>query len=71
MLRPQGSSCIRKNSLLIRKHVVTLLRLKEDDFGGVDIAHGDSLRANFWQLSERRTGPQIFVDGSGTRGMLL
>jgi GrxC family glutaredoxin len=46
----------------------TLLRSKEIDFEEIDVTDDPAKRAEMERLSQRRTVPQIFIDGRAIGG---
>ncbi len=45
------------------RHAKALLNSKGVDFEEIDISQDEAMQEKVWQLSHRRTVPQIFVDG--------
>ncbi len=45
------------------QHAKALLNSKGVDFEEIDISQDEAMQEKVWQLSHRRTVPQIFVDG--------
>ncbi|MEE8113322.1 MAG: glutaredoxin 3 [Nitrososphaerales archaeon] len=50
------------------KYAKALLRSKGVDFEEIDIGIDEALQEKIWQLSGRKTVPQIFVDGRPVGG---
>jgi len=50
------------------KGALALLRAKAVDFDEIDVTDDPEKRAEMERLSQRRTVPQIFIDGRGIGG---